>query len=413
METAKSITVDSSFINERLGIDLPAADMQRLLTNVEFTVNLHGETLEVTAPFWRTDIAIPEDIVEEVGRLYGYDKLPLTLPQRDLTAAQRNPQFELKQRVRDTLSRAGANELLTYSFVHGNLLDKVGQDKEQAFQLSNALSPDLQYYRMSLMPSLLDKVHPNSKAGYDEMALFEIGKTHIKNLPDNDEPEIPKEMQSVALVFAANAKAAKQYQGAAYYQAKKYLETLLADFNLDRTYSYEPVSDKASAGNPWLAQLVMPYEPNRSAVICDAEGHIWGVVGEFRKSVSNNLKLPEFTAGFELAPRALMSSTQKPTYLALPRFPKVEQDITLRVSTDVAFSGLEELLTSELSNARPDQTYCKLTPLGIYQKDDDHKNISFRLEIASYERTLTAEEVNKLLDTVAAAAHNALQAERV
>ncbi len=173
------VKVNAHFINQRLGVDLSAADIKKLLENVEFKVDANNDELTISAPFWRTDIEIPEDIVEEVGRLYGYDKLPLDLPKRDLTPAAKDPSLALKSQIRAKLSKSGANEVLTYSFVHGDLLDKVGQDKKNAFQVANALSPDLQYYRLSLAPSLLEKVHPNIKAGYDEFALFELGKAHI------------------------------------------------------------------------------------------------------------------------------------------------------------------------------------------------------------------------------------------
>src|SRR5207253_3106341 len=130
------------------------------------------------------------------------------LPKRDLTPAKKDVTLELKKQLRLKLSAAGANEILTYSFVHGNLLDNARQDKEQAFKIANALSPNLQYYRVSLTPSLLDKVHLNIKAGYDELALFEINKIHMKGVNDEHEPELPKEDTHIALVFAADDKTA-------------------------------------------------------------------------------------------------------------------------------------------------------------------------------------------------------------
>jgi len=172
------IRLTSSYINDRLGLALAAETMATLLKNVEFSVDYDETSLTVKAPFWRTDIELREDIVEEVGRLYGFDKLPLALPLRPLTPASQDDLLELKQTVRTVLSQAGANEILTYSFVHGKLFDNVGQDKALAFKLGNALSPDLQYYRLSLTPSLLDKIHLNVKAGYDQFGVFEIGKAH-------------------------------------------------------------------------------------------------------------------------------------------------------------------------------------------------------------------------------------------
>src|SRR6185369_7895947 len=97
---------------------------------------------------------IPEDIVEEIGRLYGYDHLPLSLPKRSIQPVATDPLIAAKSKARNTLSKSGANEVLTYTFVHGDLLNKVGQDTKHAYKLSNALSPDLQYYRLSLLPSL-------------------------------------------------------------------------------------------------------------------------------------------------------------------------------------------------------------------------------------------------------------------
>ncbi|HSX34925.1 MAG TPA: phenylalanine--tRNA ligase subunit beta, partial [Candidatus Saccharimonadales bacterium] len=194
------VEVTRQFINERLGFDLSAGEMETLLTNVEFRVSVDGDNLTVTAPFWRTDIEIPEDVVEEVGRLYGYDHLPLELPRRSIMPVPVNPLLDVKTTIRRVLTAAGASEILSYSFVHGNLLEKAGQDAAQAFQLGNALSPYLQYMRLSLTPSLLTMVHPNQKAGYDEFALFELGLAHNTN--DYDEDGLPREINSLSFVFA-------------------------------------------------------------------------------------------------------------------------------------------------------------------------------------------------------------------
>lgn len=411
-----AVHTTEQFINERLGLKLSVEAMAKLLRNVEFETKINSETLEVTAPFWRTDIEIAEDIVEEVGRLYGYDKLPLELPKRDLTPAKKDELLELKSRVREVLKSAGANEVLTYSFVHGNLLDKAGQGKNQAFELSNALSPDLQYYRLSLTPSLLDKVHANVKAGYDEFAIFELGKAHIRSEPDPDEPDVPKEVQALSFVCAAAGKAVQNRAGAPFYQAKKYLTSLLAAFDANHFVHFEPLAKADLYKNPWLEQMTAPFEPHRSAVLRDGQGFVWGVVGEFKDSVSKSLKLPEYTAGFELDPLLLLlHGTNTAAYTPLPKFPKVEQDISLKVPAELAYGELFDFVWQKTEELKPPQTLATLDPLDIYQKEDDkqHKQITLRLTIASYERTLTAEEVNTLLDKVAQAAKEKLGAERV
>jgi phenylalanyl-tRNA synthetase beta chain len=405
------VEVSRSFINERLGLQLSSEEMRHLLVNVEFDVEVQDDKLTVKAPFWRTDIELPEDVVEEVGRLYGYDKMPFDLPKRDLTPAVKNDMLELKANIRARLSRAGANEVLTYSFVHGNLLDKVGQNRDQAFRLSNALSPDLQYFRQSLTPSLLEKIHPNLKAGNEQFALFETNVVHSKT--ELDEDGLPLEFARVALVVAADVKATQQFAGAPYYEARKYCADLLAHRGVFNTIHFRSLHEATFAGHQALEQMVSPYEPGRSAVLFDGE-RIVGVVGEFRPSVRKALKLPNFCAGFELFASALVSD-QRHAYVSLPRFPRVEQDICLKVPANTSYQQVFDLVWEHLIQNRPDKTYHTLEPVDIYQRDNDreHKQVTLRLSLASYERTLTDQEVAKLLDAVAAAAHEQLNAERV
>lgn len=406
------VAISAAFVNDRLGWKLSAEAMKLLLTNVEFEVAINGDELTVTAPFWRTDIAIAEDIVEEIGRLYGYDHLPLDLPRRSVAPASKNPQLQVKSRIRDLLAQAGANEVLTYSFVHGNLLDKVGQNRELAFQLSNALSPDLQYFRLSLTPSLLEKVHQNLKAGFEQFALFELGKVHAKGVIDDD--DLPKELSRVALVFTAGEKTAgAQYSGAPYYQARKYLMTLLAQFGLVEEITFVPLAEVSFGEHPAMQQMLAPFEPHRSAALMCGE-RLAGVVGEYQPGVIRALKLPAFTAGFELF-LSTFHDTQHAGYVQLPRFPSVSQDLCLRLPAQAPYQTVFDFVMEHLNQRRPDATYHTLGPVDIYQRQDDaaHKQITLRLTIASYDRTLTDNEVNELLNSVAAAAKESLNAERV
>lgn len=399
------VTLTREFVNARLGLDLSTEQMKTLLTNVEFDVELDGDTLTVKAPFWRDDIAIREDVVEEIGRLHGYDHLPVELPARNITPAAKNAMLELKTQVRETLSKAGANEVLTYNFVHGNLLDKVGQTRDHTFQLANALSPDLQYYRLSLTPNLLDKVHPNIKAGHDQFTLFEIGTAHIKGA---DEDGLPKEFKRVALVFAADSKSSDNYAGAPFYQARKYLMALLSSVGMAANVSFEQLdADGVDIATTY-------YEPGRSATV-RAGDVVIGRIGEYKASVRKALKLPDFCAGFELGLQPLLDLTSPKAYVALPRFPKVEQDICLKVPAELTYAELFQFAWSHLNENRPDQTYHELGPVDIYQREDDqaYKQITLRLNIASYERTLTDDEVNNMLERVAAAAHEKFGAERI
>ena len=412
-----AVKVTPNFINDRLGLRLTMSEMKQLLENVEFRFSQVTDTdpalpMEVTAPFWRTDIEIPEDIVEEVGRLYGYDHMPLKLPERDIAPAPRNETLELKRRARNALARAGANEVLTYTFVHGNLIEKTGQDRALAFQLGNALSPDLQYYRLSLTPSLLDLVHPNIKAGYNELALFEINVVHGKS--DVDDDGLPKELGRVALVFAAEPKtAASSYAGAPYYQARYYLETLMDEFALASKLTYKMLHDADILEHKLFAQMCAPFQAKRSALVYNGDLLV-GVVGEYKQSVARALKLPACAAGFEIFGSALAQGGHK-SYIQPSRFPKVEQDVSLKVPVDVPYGELYELVRAALQTVMPGHSRFDLTPADIYRRADDatHKQVTLHVTMSSFDRTLKAEEVNALLDAAAAKAKERFGAERM
>lgn len=405
----KTVVVTPQFINERLGLELTGKEVTRYLQNVEFEVADKKGELHIVAPFWRTDIAIPEDIVEEVGRLIGYDRLPLNLPQRSLKPVAQNAELELKKKLRDILAAGGANEVLTYSFVHGDVITKAGQDTAQAFQLSNALSPDLQYYRVGLTPSLLDKVHGNIKGGFDQFALFEMNKTHNKLHAKEDEG-LPKEYQVLAFVFAANAKAAKVYGGAPFYQARTYIDYLAEQLGL--SVVYDPIPKDLPYPN------TKPFERKRSAIVRVAGTSILlGIVGEYKQSVVKGFKLPPFCAGFELGVKELLEAASAIAgYMPLSKYPKTQQDISFKVATNVNYQALRDVLEVALAAAEAEHGYeWQLEPLDIYKAQNNvkTKHITFRVTLYHYERTLTTEEVNILLDDLADAASRSLKAKRL
>lgn len=395
-----SLRIHPAFINERLGLSLSGDEIEQILRNVNFACYQDGDKgeLNITAPFWRTDIELPEDVVEEVGRLYGFDKLPRVLPQRDVKPPSKNHLFTLKQTVRESLSRSGANEVLTYSFVHENVMKKAEQDVSQAFRLSNALSPDLQYYRLSVLPSLLDKVHPNIKSGHDEFVLFEIGKGHNKE--NIDQNGLPIETNLVELVYARK----KAGTGAPYYVVQRVVRQLVSDLGID--FSLHAI--EAPIEHPGAAM----FDLSRSSLV-KSNDVVVGIVGELKQSVIKQFKLPAYVAAATLDLHQLESqhSDTFSTYEPLPRFPKVTQDISLRVALDVAYQRVYSLVDTALDNSGKHQR--SLTPISIYQPEGSStKTITLRLTIASYEKTLTDKDVSEMLD-VAAHAAVSIGAERI
>lgn len=411
--TPANIDINSSFINQRLGLQLADSDIYTLLNNVE--VHSHGPEDElgymcIQVPFWRTDIELKEDVVEEVGRLYDFGKLPRQLPQRSTKPAPKNPRRELKRQIREQLSRAGANEALTYSFVHEHILKRAEQHADQAYKLSNALSPDLQYYRLSVLPSLLDKVHANIKAGHDEFCLFEIGKGHDARLPHNEDG-LPSERTFVDAVYAAK----KARASAPYYQVQRMAVRLLSSLGVQ--FELIPMAtendDSEELGGVEF-EVAAPFDQRRSAwILCGKER--LGIVGEFKQAVRRNFKLPEYAAGFSIDFDQLLAQPRdKQTYRPLSRFPSTSRDVSLRAPRDVSYAELYHVVQAAVGESAGDITVT-IEPRAIFQPANDHsiKTTTFRLRMTHYERTLTDADAKPIVDRVATMALAKLGAECV
>lgn len=375
-------------INQALGAAYTLDDVTTTLENVEFHVERTADGVKVTPPYWRTDINIAEDIIEEVGRLNGFDSITPVLPARDFTAV--SPQYfdTVRMELRRQLVRGGANEVLGYSFVHGDLLKKAGQAPDNSYRLVNSLSPDLQYYRQTLTPSLLNSIHPNSKNGFDTFALFELNKVHPKHAGLNSE-NVPAEQDHLALVLTS-----KKSKGAAYYQAKRMLEYMLKPFSIQPDYI--PLQDSTT---PETA----PFEYRRSATIVDKQtGAVIGILGEYKNAVKKAFKLSDYTAGFEVDTRVIetLSKNTTSTYVPLSRYPSTERDLCFQVAKDLPYKHIYDTVNEVLAGSDFES---EIEPLDIYHKDDSEtKNITFRMRVTSHERTLTSDDMAQLVGKIEA-----------
>ena len=405
MHWCGGLLVPSGFVEERLGVNFTDGEMNTLLGNVEFFVDEgreYGEDgMMVYSPFWRTDIELPEDIVEEVGRLYGFDKLPRQLPHRSIKPAPKNPRRELKNAVRQSLSRSGANEVLTYSFVHEHVLKNAEQDVAQAYKLSNALSPDLQYYRLTVLPSLLDKVHANIKAGHDEFALFEMGKGHSK-MHGLGEDGLPEASQFTDIVYAAK----KPGAGAPFYKIRRLVEQLARDLGAELVF--KPIEQELTL------PVAAPFDRSRSALIETTDGTFIGLVGELKQSVIKNFKLPTYVAAASLDTAGLEAVYAKRDshYRPLSRYPSTTRDISLKVPSAVRYQQLLQTLDEAI---RTTDMNVRIEPLTIYQSEHDaaQKTMTWRLTFTSHERTLTDKDIAPVMQQIEQAAKDAWGAEVV
>ncbi len=390
------IEVDLSLIQSYLGLSsLSSEEVSSLLSSAEIPVRADQNKIYVKSPFWRTDLIDPVDVIEEVGRLYGFDKLPSELPLRPANPSKETGLLKIKQQIRLSLSSCGANELLNYSFTDSKLFENCGLDINDAFTLSNALRPELKYYRISIVPSLLVNVHPNHKAGYESFALFEIGKTH--DLNQINEENLPQEAERLGLVVS-RLKAGKAPSEPAYYQAREFLNYLLGSLNIS-TSSLQFLPEPLKNDNDFIKSFAT-YDKDRSAFIVLDDTTI-GIIGEFSYSTRKKLKLSDFCAGFELDIKLLdkLTKTCSREYAALGKFPKVIQDITLN-SKGKSFSELSIQINNLLNDLITEDMRYSLTPIDAYSPGDYTRDVNwtFRLSVESLKRTLTDQEITHILD---------------
>ncbi len=390
------VQVPYSYINQILGSNLNSEQIIKFLSNVEFEA-LDQSNTEVSfrAPYWRTDISIKQDIVEEVGRLYGFDQIEKINLVREQIPSQADFNFILNEQIRSFLSARGANEVLNYSFIPARVITNSMSELDHHYQIKNALSPDLQYYRSSLMVSMLDKIHPNIKLGYDRFALFEIGRVHSTYLGKNDKLGVPDYQRRLSFIYAVDDKLSKKIKGASFYFAKEYLTQLFDQLNLSSGIEFLTI-DKID--NKLWADNAKSYSAQRSSAIFYNKKLI-GLVGEFNKSVRQSFKLPNFLAGFEIDLSVVDPMNLRPKYQELSKYPSIIRDYCFAVSQSLAFNDVFSNLRDSIIKFTEPSIKINIDPIDIYLKENEKlKQITFRVKFTDFNQTLSDEIINNITD---------------
>lgn len=393
---ANVVKITTDEVNRLLGTDYSTAEITETLENVGFDVVSKSykagkvlaleiksdkiSSMIVTVPSWRTDIHIKEDLIEEVGRLRGYDNIALTLPKRSFSGTEASPMFKLKQELRNILSdRLAMNELLTYSFVSQALLEKVGLDPAESYAIVNSISPELQCFRQQIAPSLLDKVRENLKSDYRNFTFYELNQVTRKSAGLNEE-STPRLATDLGIVDLSD-----------FYTLKAKLLAMFRELRIEVEYS--GLSNETAKIYPYL-------EPKRSAEL-SLDGRVIGAFGELKAGALRRFKLNDQTiSAAEIVLNELVAAPRKVMAdLKLSRFPFVERDLTLKVSADAPFGRFYNVIENVLS---AEGLIYTLTPVSVYQAqaDDATKNISFSLRFSNPEKTLDSDAITALMNTI-------------
>lgn len=382
---SRKVTFPLQLVTDTLGTfhgEPYSADLvRRTLENLQYDSVVVDDNVTVTIPWWRPDNNIREDIIEDIGRVNGYDNIALTVPRRDFSAAPMNPLYATKRVILDRLREQGGNEVLRYSFIPKELFTATHDRCDLAYRIVNAISPDLQYYRRSLLPELLESARDNLRANYDNFMLFEAGKVHRKGQMDPDEPSLPAEFPEVSGVVVA-----KNNDYSAFYQAKQVVNYVLGHNNatyirLDQLASPLDVSNDL-------------FEPLRSAALYLGETLI-GVVGELKADVRRSFKLPEHVAAFRLFTDQLTAKqlTTK-RYTPVLRYQGTARDITYRVPAAVTFAEVMDYTLKQLANS---ELAIEVAPGDIFTPAEGERNITLHIEFYDRAKTVDTKEVAVLM----------------
>jgi phenylalanyl-tRNA synthetase beta chain len=365
-------------VDEVLGIHVPLEDSETILIRLGFHVKVLGDgEWDVLPPVFRLDVSIPEDLVEEVGRVWGYDRVPPTLPgRRHETWKPLVPSIDRRlDAARDVLAGAGFTETWNPALVSGRKLEEL-RVAAYAMRVSNALSDDMDTLRTWLLPSLVDSVALNRDRGRDEVLIYEIASAFLAKVGEkNSQPEEPLRLAAVATA-GNSAESGRQ----AFYRLKSVLAGCV-----------EALAAPALTYQRGAAEL---FHPGRCAAVT-LDGRQLGYLGELHPTVGTTLKVEGRLVAFEIDIAPVLAASNIPRAQPLPRYPAVDRDLAVVVEGHVAASSLLAAIQESggelLVLARAFDEYHGT------QVPEGSKSIAFTLTFRSPERTLTDAEVEKVM----------------
>lgn len=375
--------------NAILGLKLSAETVAQILEKLTFKADLQSEgVLRIVVPSFRPDITREIDLIEEVARIYGYDKIPTTLPRGVNAMAGRSLSQRLEERAKSALLRCGLNEIVTLSMTNAAASERAGLQAEEAVTLRNPLSEDFTQLRTSLVPSLLDVLSKNIRGG---ARVFELGRVY---LPQESQAQ-PGECRRLGMAMMDGAAASgKSSTGIDFFALKAVIETALSELGAPKVN--------------FRRATRAPFHPGRCAVLSIDSQDI-GVMGEVHPTVRARYDLHQraYVAVLDFDILARHVNLLRP-YAPISRFPIVERDLALVLNDDVVASRLEESLRNAggelLREARVFDVY-KGAPIPPGQK-----SVAITLRFQSNDRTLKDEEVEELMARLRQAAQTELGA---
>ncbi len=382
---ARMIPLRVKRVRDILGTAVPEGEMVRILKSLEMTVEAGGEgRYAVTPPTCRVDIAREIDLIEEIARLYGYDRVPVTLPAVSVLAGVTQGKGVVEERLRKIMTGAGYTEVINYSFISPDAINQLGlgekDERRGHVQIRNPLTEEQAVMRTTMTYSLLLNARKNADCGRFDLKIFEVGRTFI----GRGEGKQPCEQNRMACLITGLR-----------YEDRWHSRDLRADF-YDLKGCIENILDSLRIPEPSFRSGIHEafLHPGKSCGIFSGEVMV-GFLGEIHPDLQARLDLPgRIVVGeMDLDLLAAQFSAMIP-FRPVPRFPSSSRDVAFLIRCDreagemlnLAAESHEELLE-------------KVQIFDVYEGGNiaaGMKSLGLRFSYRSADRTLTDDEVNEV-----------------
>ncbi|MFO7814786.1 MAG: phenylalanine--tRNA ligase subunit beta [Halanaerobiales bacterium] len=393
----KMIEVSLAKVNRLLGISLEKDKIEEMLKRLEIKVVEKGEDyLKVKVPSYRNDVEQDADLIEEIARIYGYNKIPTTRPKTN-EVGQRTRKQKIEKEIKKLMNAAGLDEIITFSLTGPENYKDLKLPEEHRYKnwvrIKNPLNKAFGLLRTSLLPGLIESIATNAKRQIEQVRYFEIGRTFI----NQGVRERPLEKTKLAAGSMGAGRDIWAQNAPDFYYLKGALEEMFKRLNL-------------SIGLEFVRGQEVFMHPGRTAEIRYKNKKI-GIIGELKPKVIDNYDLKKRTAVTELDLATLFAEVEIGDYLfeMLPKHPAVDRDLAIMISEDVPVREVLNLINNT------DHKILKEAELfDIYQGEqipEGEKSIAFKLLFQAPDHTLTDQEVNEVVNKIVANLENKYDAE--
>ena len=384
-----NITLRFSEIKRILGTDIPQAKCVEIFDNLGFKLlGKNDFSAKFRTPSFRAnDVTREIDLIEEISRINGYDRIEATLPAKTRIAEISDETLSIRK-IHSLFIGKGFKEAVTSSLIGDPLLKWLGfsYNQEQAIKVTNPQSDEHTMLRQSLIPSIIQVVKHNFGNAQKNLRLYEIGKTYFfKGNVDKKNPGT-EEKRTLAGVITGNINASiwQPPKETDFYTLKGVIEDLLREFKLENRAEYVAVSD------------VPHLHPGRTAQIklAGKQAMSLGLIGELHPDIAKKCKFNQSVYLFELDADLLLSSTSHtaPRYKQLPQYPAANRDIAFIIPESVSYQELAKTLKRASS-----KLFQKVDIFDLYQGEhvpEGSKSVAFRVTLQDVEKTMTDEIID-------------------